>query len=184
MEPIRILTKNKGKYECAKNTLTKFGIKVIQETKDFPEIQADTSLEIARYTAINASKVLKAPVIREDHSLFINALGFPGPYMNFIERSTPSEILLKILSPFKDRSGYFELALVYADQTGIVKEFSYKVPIHFSSKIKGSLSDEWNKLIMLKDEKRTLAEYPETERENVWNKNYIQLAKFIGANNL
>jgi hypothetical protein len=32
---------------------------------------------------------------------------------------------------------------------------------------------------MLDGETKTLAEYPETERINVWNKNYVEIAKII-----
>jgi len=37
---------------------------------------------------MQAAKELNNPAIREDHSLFIEALGIPGPYTNYIEKNT------------------------------------------------------------------------------------------------
>lgn len=80
---------------------------------------------------------------------------------------------------FEDRTGYFEIFAAYAKPDWTCKEFSYKVPIVFADKPKGELSPGWNRIIMLDGETKTLAEYPETERINVWNKNYVEIAKII-----
>ncbi len=176
---IHIVTRNKGKIMAAKNAFSKYNIQVKFIDKNYPEIQADSSVDVAKFIAIKASKEFNVPVVREDHSLFINALGFPGPYTSFIEKRLSAEKLLKILDALEDRSGYFEVAAVYAEPNGFTKTFVFRVPIIFSKEIRGTLSGGWNRIIMLQGEKRTLAEYPEEERINIWNKNYIKIAKYI-----
>ncbi len=173
---IHILTKNKGKFDVAKKALAP--MKVEQCFLDIPEIQADTSAEIAKTAAVAAAKRLNAPVIKEDHSLIITSLGIPGPYTQFIERKMPVEVLLKAMSNFADRTGHFELALCYAEPDGTSKEFSYRVPITVAKKAKGT-SKGWDQILMLKGETRTFAEYPESER-TVWDKNYVALKKVLG----
>lgn len=177
---VNLITKNSGKLLAAKNAFGKYGIRVNQINKEFPEIQADTSIEIAKYTAIQAAKEFKLPVIREDHSMIINALGIPGPYANFMERRLPVDKLLEILETQKDRSGYIEVATVYAEPNGFTLEYSYEVPIFLGSKIKiPDPKNGWSGIIRLKKETRAFTEYSEEERSDVWNKNYITIAEYL-----
>jgi len=178
---LNILTKNPGKMLVAKNVFDKYGIKVNFIKNDYPEIQGENSLKIVEFTALQAAKDFNMPVIREDHSLFINALGIPGPYTNYIEKKMPASKLLKILENEKDRSGYFEVAAVYAEPNGLTKEYTFQVPITISKEERGNLQKGWNRIIQLKGEKRTLAEYPEEERTEVWNKNYEKIAEWIDS---
>jgi len=176
---INILTKNPGKQLVAEETFKKYGITVNFIEKDFPEIQADSSLEIAAFTAKMAAKELGIPIIREDHSLFLDALGIPGPYTSFIEKKLDCKKLIKILESLSSWDGYFEVATVYASPDGKTKSWIFKVPITISKKPKGNLSGGWNKVIMLKGEKRTIVEYSEKERINVWNKNFEKIARLL-----
>jgi len=176
---IHILTKNPGKMLAAKSVFDAREIEVKFIDKEYPEIQADTSLEIAKFAALQAAKDFNVPVVREDHSLFINTLGIPGPYTSYIEKKLSVEKLLKIMESQDDRSGYFEIATVYAEPNGFNKDFVFQVQIVIVREEKGSLQGGWNRIIKLQGEDRTLAEYPETERVDVWNKNYIEIAKWL-----
>jgi len=181
---VNILTKNPGKQLAAEEAFKKYGIAVNFIEKDFPEIQADSSLEIAAFTAKMAAKELNMPVVREDHSLFLDALGIPGPYTSFIEKKLDCKKLIKILENSSSWNGHFEVATVYAFPNGKTKSWIFRVPITISKKPKGELSGGWNKVIMLKGEKRTIAEYPEKERINVWNKNFEKIAKELKSGKL
>ncbi len=177
---VNILTKNPGKLKAAVKSFKKFGIEIKQARKDYPEIQADSSLEIARFTALKAAKDLNSPIIREDHSLFINTLGIPGPYTSFIEKRLPAKKLLRILNNEKDRSGYFEIATVYAKPNGTTLEYKYKVPISFEREERvPDPRGGWNGIIRFQNESRTLTEYPEEERLDIWGKNYLKIAKHL-----
>jgi len=179
---IYLVTRNPGKLLAANSVFSQYEIMLNLVDKDYPEIQAETSLEIARFTAVEAAKILNAPAIREDHSLYINALKFPGPYASYFEKKVSASMLLEWLKNYDDRDGYFEVAAVFAKPDGSFKEFVYQVPITISKEERGELQTGWAKILMLKDSFRTFAEYPEQERVNMWNKNYQQIADYIKKN--
>ena len=181
MKQVYLLTGNKDKIAAANLIFNKYGVEVLSLDLDLPEIQANTSAEIASYTAREAFKLKKLPVIREDHSLFINELGMPGPYMAYIDKVIDVDHLVNILSTLKDRSGHFELSASFIDKDGIEHQFSYQVPIIFAKEPKGDNNQRWERLMMFPNEKRTFAEYPSDERTEVWSKNYQEIAKLIAA---
>ena len=81
---------------------------------DVPEMQADTSLEIARHQAIEAARQLGVPVAREDHQTCFAALnGMPGPFAAYFQRAIPIETLLDLIDGH-DHSGYWIMAMAYA----------------------------------------------------------------------
>jgi non-canonical purine NTP pyrophosphatase (RdgB/HAM1 family) len=183
MKTVYLVTKNPGKIMAAKSVFDKYGIDVKNLNQEFLEIQADTSLEIAKHTAVEASKATNSPVIREDHSLYINALGIPGPYMAFMEKKLSLERLLKILELNSDRTGYFDISTVYAEPGGKILEYSYQVPIYFKAvEMVKDPRGGWNGIICLEGEKRAFTEYPEIERLDFWNKNYIKIAEELSKN--
>jgi len=181
---IYLITRNIGKLKAANNVFSGSNIELLPVEKDYPEIQAETSLEIAKYTALQATMDLQAPSLREDHSLFIHALGFPGPYTSYIENKLPPEKLLDLLSHYKDRSGHFEVATVYAEPNGKTFEFVFQVPMTFGIQVKGINQKGWNGLIRLGEEERSITEYPEDERLNIWNRGFQKVKDYLEQNKL
>ena len=178
---INIITKNPGKIKAAKNVFEKYNIEIEFIEKEYPEIQNSSSMEIARFTAIQAAKDFNKPAIREDHSLFINAFNFPGPYISYIEKQLSAKKLLELLKNQKDRTGYFEIATVYAEPNGKNIEYTFQVPMTFGSEIK-TAGKGWDGLIRLFNEARTITEYPEEERLHIWNQGYEAIAKKLIKN--
>lgn len=178
---IYLVTRNPGKLLAAKSVFDKYGIEIQNVEKDYPEIQADTSLEIAKYTAIEAAKDLNTPAVREDHSLFIEALSIPGPYTNYIEKKIPADKLAALIKQLGNNTGHFEVATVLAYPTGEIFEYVFQVPMTFGEESKGESPKGWNGLIRLNDEKRAITEYPETERLHIWNQGYEAVAKQLMA---
>ena len=181
---IYLVTRNPGKLKAAADVFSGSNIELAPVEKDYPEIQAETSLEIAKFTAFQVAKELGVPALREDHSLFIHALGFPGPYTNYIEKKLTAENLLKLLAHYEDRSGHFEVATVYAQPNGEVFEFVFQVPMTFGTEVKGANPKGWNGLIRLGEETRAITEYPEEERLNIWNQGYQKVKEYLIKNKL
>ena len=179
MKHLYLLTGNKDKIAAANLIFNKYNIEVLSLDLDLPEIQATTSAEIASYTAREAFEKNKLPVIREDHSFYINELGMPGPYMAYIDKVIDLDHLVKILSILQDRSGYFELSASYIDEGGKEHQFSYQVPIVFANEPRGDNQQKWERLMMFSNETRTFAEYPSEERAEVWSRNYQGIAELI-----
>jgi len=176
---IYLVTRNPGKLLAAKSIFDKYNIKIQTVEKNYPEIQADTSLEIARHTAMQAAKELNNPAIREDHSLFIEALGIPGPYTNYIEKKIPAEKLAFLIKQLNNNRGYFEVATVLAYPNGKTFEHTFQIPMTFGKKPKGKNPKGWDGLIRLYDETRAITEYPEKERLNIWNQGYKAIAEYL-----
>ena len=108
---IYLLTKNEWKILAAQEVFTSNSIKLFMLDKNYPEIQADTSMDVARYSSLMASKDNNISVIREDHSLYLHWLWWiPWPYTNFIERKISAEKLLEII--WDNREWYFRVSAV------------------------------------------------------------------------
>jgi len=168
-------------YLAAKSVFDKYDIEIENVEKDYPEIQADSSLEIAKYTALEAAKDLNTPTVREDHSLFINVLGIPGPYTSYIEKRISVDKLALLIKRLGNNRGHFEVATVLAYPDKKTFEYVFKVPITFGEEPKGKKTKGWSGLIRLNNEKRAITEYPESERLHIWNKGYEAVARKLVA---
>ncbi len=180
MKEVYILTKNPGKILAAQSIFSKFDIMVKNIGKDYPEIQAETSIEVAKNMALQATKEFKVPVIREDHSICLNALNhLPGPFISWFDKKISAEQLINLLKNATDRDGYFELAAAYAKPNGKIKKYVYRVPITIAPKPHGKRGN-WERVIIIKDRPmKTIGESEEKDNIDLWNKNYIRIAEEI-----
>jgi len=179
MKQVYLLTGNLGKIKAANHVFNKYDVEVLPFELDIPEIQAKTSAEIAKNMVEEAYKVSGKPLIREDHSFYIRELGFPGPFMTYVDKVITPEQLLKILDTLNNRDAYFELSATYIDKTGKTHEFSYQVPVTMGHEIRGSDKLHWERLMMFPGEDKTFAELDEDDRVEIWTKNYERIAELI-----
>lgn len=167
---------------AARSVFAGTDITLVATEKDYPEIQANTSLEIARYTSNEAARELQLPAMREDHSLCLNGLKqTPGPFMNYFGGRLNEDDIIGLYKNIADRSGYFEVATVLAFPDGKMMESVFRVNFTFAEKPRGDLQNGWNRIIVLQGEKRTLAEYPETERVSIWSQGYREILRKIST---
>ncbi len=175
-QKIYLLTGNPGKVRSARQAFEETSIELKKLDKDYPEIQAESSIKIARHTVKQAMEDYDKPVIREDHSVYLDALpGFPGPYMNYFDKKMPAEDLLKLLEG-EDKTGYFEIAAVLGLPNGEIKRYQFRVPIEITDEIRGN-EENWDKVMMLKGEDETFAESSGESRLKIWNRNYRKIAE-------
>lgn len=119
MQEIIFITSNSGKVKALQRRLQETKYKVTQESIDIPEIQADSASEIALFKAKYAYEILRKPIVVQDSSFHINSLkGFPGPYIKYVNETLGPHGLIKLMEGIKDRSCYFEMALVFIDDDG------------------------------------------------------------------
>lgn len=176
---INLITRNPIKIKAAYGVFNKYNIQLSTIEKDYPEIQASTSLEIAKHTALEAAKEFNMPAIREDHSLFIHALNLPGPYVAYVEKILLAEKVIEICQKFNDFTGHFEVASVIASPNGQTFEYVFQIPLTFGFEIKGENPIGWDGIIRLLDETRAIAEYPEDKRLHIWSQGYEKIAQYI-----
>jgi XTP/dITP diphosphohydrolase len=179
MKFVYLMTKNAGKIKAANGVFSRYGIEVRPCPFEIPEIQADTSIEIAKAAVIAAYERLQAPCIREDHSFFIDALGMPGPYMAYVEQHMPLDTVLRMLKGFDNRNCHWEVATAYMDAKQKVHEFVFQVPAVFVEEPRGADIPSWIRAVRFPEETRVLTEYPEEERLHVWQQNYEQIALLL-----
>lgn len=181
MKHVHLLTSNPDKIKAANLILNKHNVKVLPLNLDIPEVQATNSAEVAYRMVEQAYKMTGKPVIREDHSFFIKELGFPGPFMAYVDKKIDNDHLLKILATLESREAYFELSAAYADATGRIHEFSYQVPIVMSEEARGNEKLRWERLMMFPGDTKTFAEFDAADRLEVWTQNYVSIAELIQA---
>jgi len=177
---IYLLTKNPHKLLAAQKVFNKFNIKIGSIEKEFPEIQAKTSLEIAKHMTQTAANEFNLPILREDHSLYIEALEyFPGPYTAYFDKNMPVEILLKMLEKFSNRNAKMELAASLTIPNIGTFESIYSVPLEISTVTKGERGN-WDKVLKLRGNNKTFSQGTGEENIDIWSKNYEILAeKFL-----
>ena len=104
MKGVTFVTGNKNKLREAQQIL---GVELKSQTVDLPELQFDTSDQVAIYKAKEAAKIIGGPVIIDDTALHFNAIGgLPGAYIRaFTDKLTPAN-LTRLLYGFEDKSAY------------------------------------------------------------------------------
>lgn len=180
-DKIHLITSNIEKVEAAKVAFEDTAIELRRLDKGYCEIQAPNSLEIAKHTVKQALDDIDTPVIREDHSFYLDAIpGFPGPYISYFDKNLPAEKLLQILEGHS-RTGYFEIATVLGLPSSEIKEYVTKVPIEISERIRGE-EGNWERLMMLEGENKTFSETDSDTRIRIWNQNFREIANFMEKN--
>lgn len=183
MTKLTFITSNEDKIKSVKevfSNVTNIDLHFVHN--DIPEIQGNSSVEIARETALHYARHVNGLVVREDHSLYIRSLyPFPGPYTNFFNNSMPVETLLSMMKNMSDRTGYFELAAVLADTNGKTKEFVYRVKINISEYAVGDKGN-WDRVLILDGEELTFSQKAQKNivtSEHIWHQNYIHILNHL-----
>lgn len=124
---ITFVTGNKNKLEVASRVLSKYGIDLVSEKIETPEIQSIDVSEISKFSAQYAAKVVGGAVIKTDAGYFIKSLnGFPGPFVKYINNWLSAEDILRLLEGKKDRSVEIIECLTYCNTDGEVAQFFSK----------------------------------------------------------
>ena len=132
------MTNNIHKFNEARRVLAQYEIAVAMLRMKTPEIQDDDLENIARTSALEASKRTRLPVIVEDAGLFIDALkGFPGPYSNYVYRTIGKEGILKLLKDCENRRARFKSVVVFCSPDLEIKCFRGIVEGKISEDIRG-----------------------------------------------
>ena len=86
---------------------------------DIIEPQAESCEEVAVSKAKQAFELLGQPVLVDDSSFHITALGgFPGVYAKYMNETLGAEGIMSFMNGKPDRSAHFDGVLVYVDEQG------------------------------------------------------------------
>jgi XTP/dITP diphosphohydrolase len=116
MMKIFFITGNHGKFSEIKQKLGHLNIEIVKENIGYPEIQADTLEDVAKYGVDDIRKRFNDIFIIEDAGIFIKALdGFPGVYSKFVHSTIGCNGIIKLMSKIKDRSAIFRSIYGYSE---------------------------------------------------------------------
>ncbi|XP_044752138.1 inosine triphosphate pyrophosphatase [Coccinella septempunctata] len=118
---LTFVTGNAKKLEELKQILgPTFPREIISAKIDLPELQGEID-EICIKKCLEASSLVKAPVIVEDTCLCFNALkGLPGPYIKWFLGNLGPEGLYKLLAGFEDKTA--QAVCTFAYHSGVESE--------------------------------------------------------------
>lgn len=170
MEKLIFATTNQNKLEEARNIL---GIEIEGiELPDIEEIQSLDIVKVARYKAISYFTKIKKPLIVEDTSLIFNALNaLPGTYINDFSKSLGNSGLLKLLSPYKDRTAKAVTVIAFIESLEHIEIFLGEIEGTISQQEKGTNGFGWDPIFIPTDSDITFGEM------NSDQKNLISMRK-------
>jgi len=97
LKVFKFITKNKGKVEEFRAYTKASVIEIAHVDASYPELQADTLVEVAKYALQYCKAFYDPPFIIEDSGLFIDDLaGFPGPYSAYVFKTVGCDGVLKL----------------------------------------------------------------------------------------
>lgn len=184
MEKITYVTGNWAKVMSAKKVLEPLGIEIDNIKMATTEIQADTTAEVAKFSAKEASEKLQCSVLKNDTGLFVEALGgFPGPYTHYVDERLGEDGLLKLMEGETNRNACFIECFAYCEYG--------KEPIVFESVTNGTIAYEksgdygwsWDYIFIPEGQTQTLGCFPDDERWALWNTDgFYKLADYLKEN--
>lgn len=176
MKKACLITSNPEKVEAARKAFRDTEIQLQRKDAPHPEIQASSSLEVARHTVEKALENSDKPVIREDHSLYLDAIpGFPGPYISYFDENLDAEELIELIRG-KERTGYFEIATVLGFPDGEIREYEFQVDIELAEEPRGE-QENFSRILKMRGSDKTFAESDSLERIDTWNRNFRKIAE-------
>ena len=133
MNALYFITGNKGKFSEVKEKLQSIDIKIIQKDLGYPEIQADSLEEVAKYGVDHIKKGFNEPFILEDAGIFIDVFdGFPGVFSKYVYYTIGLKGILKLLDGVDNRGAVFRSVYAYSEPD--------KIPLFFIGECKGSIT--------------------------------------------
>ena len=163
---VYLLTSNPGKVEEIKLLLKNFGIEVLAEDMEIPEIKSDSQEEIAVEKVKFAAKEINKPVIAEDTGIYFEAYkNFPGTNSRWIFESIGYEGILKLLEG-KSRKAFFKTTVGFCEPDKEPKIFAGICKGEITEKIRGSPHPRlpYDAIFVPEGEIRTFAEMTKEEK--------------------
>ena len=182
MKTIHYITANKEKFRSASLILKEFDIEVIQATIETPEVQADSAVEVSRYSAEYGSKQLGTPVIKMDVEFIIEVFqSFPGPYIKYFNKNVPPEKVLKMVQGETNRGAHFNDVICFFNAKKMISKcFEFRTNGTIGDKVVGKNGWGIDRVFIPDGYRQTLAEMSDEERLGVWKNNlWSDLAKYL-----
>ena len=181
MKTIYFITSNKGKLQEAKEKLSTVDVEVIQKNLVYPEIQADTLEDVARFGVEYLQKKIRGSFILEDAGLFVDSLsGFPGVYSSYVFHTIGCKGILKLLKDIDAgrRKACFRSVFAYKESDEKPVFFLGECHGRISTKMLGEHGFGFDSIFIPTGEMRTFAQM-NVEEKNCFSHRGKSLEKLI-----
>ena len=184
MNTIWFITSNRGKFQEASRKLADSKIKVVQKNLGYPEIQANSLEDVARFGVECLQDKVDQPFFLEDAGLFIESLhGFPGVYSSYVYNTIGLQGILALLkkTPTSERTACFRSVIAYKEPKESSQYFIGECSGRITLEERGSQGFGYDPLFIPQDNSRTFAEM-HTEEKNQYShrgRSLNQLALFL-----
>ncbi len=158
MTSVIFATGNASKFYEASKICLKHGIDLTQQAIDIDEIQHHDALKITEAKIQSAYEVLKRPVVVNDSSWEIPALGgFPGGYMKDVTNWLSTSDFQALMADKADRRIFLHEVVAYSDgeTTNI---FTHRRGGVFLSEPRGKSLPTFSRLVQMDSDSVTIAE--------------------------
>ena len=119
MQELYFVTSNMHKFEELSTYFKDTPLKINHIKQKYPELQADSFLQIVLSSSSILSTTIDQPFVIEDSGLSVHSLNnFPGPYSSYVFQTIGWEGIIKLLKDNENRSAHFSstFALVENDE--------------------------------------------------------------------
>lgn len=180
MKKVFFVTQNNYKFCQFIDAIESSAIQFEQLSKITPEIQAENSAEVAKFSAQWAAEQVNSSVICEDVGLYIEALsGFPGPYLSQVEKWLKPEGFLKLMVGEKNRKAKWEYAVAFCSPKTKPVSFSAFQEGCISQEAKGKSGWHTDKIFIPKGENKTIAELRDSNEYRRNQDHYQKLISYL-----
>ncbi len=158
MSNVFFVTGNANKFYEASQICKNFDIELIQKTIDIDEIQHHDSLKIAEAKARRAYECAGEPVVVNDSSWEIPALGgFPGGYMKDVTSWLATKDFQLLMSDKDDKRIFLHEVVVYCDESSL-NVFTFRRLGYFLDIPRGNSLPSFSKLVQMESDDMTISE--------------------------
>lgn len=178
MNQITFVTGNANKFYEASNICREYDIALEQSQLDIDEIQHHNPQKITEAKARAAYKMVGAPVVVNDSSWAIPALGgFPGGYMKDVAAWLNEQDFLALMKDKTDRSIILTEVVAYCDGTQ-TKLFTFQRHGTIIDAPRGTSPTSFNAVVVMDGDGMTIAEKLADKSRAVDVKNYQHWREF------
>ncbi len=113
---ITLITSNSRKVESLQNAVTPYEYKVEATKMEFPEIQANTTAEVAAFAAKWIADKINKPCVKMDSGFFVKEFGsFPGVYVRWVDEGLGIERFFDIVKNTENKKAMITCSVAYCE---------------------------------------------------------------------
>lgn len=141
-----------------------FNIEIVNPEFEILEIQAQTSVDVVKFSAKYAADKLGVGCLKSDTSVYIDVLGgLPGPYNAYFDKQIGAEKFLSLIKDEKNRTARLQHCFAYCEPEGDSVVFDGGSTGTIATECRGT-KGRWHDLFFIPDgEAKTLSQLREED---------------------